>query len=205
MIGGLTPLLVKGINKSVRRIIKSIVLTGLALVITIFLIVGVSSWREGLTLEQILQAVNLPWLKTIATPSRLTLGEYVKQSPLQNLAGVEPDDQDPSLTDVYGTLVKIDKNKSLAVVIPQTPDYVYIIRESGPEEKEDQDKIVILLDRDTKIIDPYAEKTRNYPEMVSSRDGNLGRFIGSYVHIAAATDTEGKLVAKEMAIAGVSR
>lgn len=174
--------------------------------ITIFIIIGIigiaSQW-EGLTLEQILQAVNLPWLKITATPNRLTLGEYAGQFPLTNLAGVESNDQDKSLADVYGTLVNIDQNKSLAVVIPQTPDYIYVVPESG--EKADQGRVVILLDRDTRIIDPFAEKTRNYPEMVSSRDGHLGRFIGSYVHIAVATDAEGKLVAKEMAIAGVSR
>lgn len=203
LIDSLTPLLVKGINKSVRRIIKSIVLIGLALVITIFLISGIAFWREGLTLDQILQAVDLPWLKTAAIPGRLTLGEYAGQFPLTNLAGLETNDQTPSLADVYGTLVKIDQNKSLAVVIPRTPDYIYIVPESG--EKADQGRIVILLDRDTKIIDPFAEKTRNYQEMVSSRDGHLGRFIGSYVHIAVGSDTEGKLVAKEMAIAGVSR
>lgn len=185
-----------------RTIAKSITLIGLAMGVTVVLIAGVAFWREKLTLDQILQAINLPWLKTAATPSRLTLREYAEQSPLQNLAGVESDDQDSSRANVYGTLVKIDKNKSLAVVSPQTPDYI----EVGPgPEKESPDRIVILLAPDTKIIDPFAEKTRNYPEMVSSRDGNLGRFIGSYVHIAAATDTEGKLVAKEMAIAGVSR
>lgn len=171
--------------------------------ITIILIVEVALWKEGLTIEQILQVVNLPWLKTAVTPSRLTLVEYAGQFPLTNLAGVESNDQDKSLADVYGTLVKIDKNKSLAVVIPRTPDYIYVV--PGPGEKADRDRVVILLTSDTKIIDPFAEKTRNYPEMASSLDGHLDRFIGSYVHIAAASDAEGKLLAKEVAIAGVSR
>lgn len=177
--------------------------TAVGITIFLFFIIGITSLRKGLTLDQILQAVNLPWLKTAVTPSRLTLVEYAGQFPLTNLAGVESNDQDPSLADVYGTLVNIDKNKSLAVVIPQTPDYIYVV--PGPGEKADQDRVVILLTSNTKIIDPFAEKTRNYPEMVSSLDGHLDRFIGSYVHIAAASDAEGKLLAKEVAIAGVSR
>lgn len=184
------------------RIFRGVSPLAAAVGITIFIIIGIASQWEGLTLEQILQAVNLPWLKTTVTPNRLTLREYAGEFPLVNLAGVESNDQNSSLADIYGTLVKIDKNKSMAVVNPQTPDYI----EAGPgPEKESQDRIVILFAPDTKIIDPFVEKTRNYPEMVSSRDGNLGRFIGSYVHIAVTTDTEGKLVAKEMAIAGVSR
>lgn len=187
------------------KIFKEVPPLVVAVGITIFLffIIGIALQREGLTLDQILQAVNLPWLKIAATPDRLTLREYAGQFPLTNLAGVEFNSQDPSLADVYGTLVKIDKNKSLAVVIPQTPDYIYVV--PGPGEKADQSRIVILFDRDTKVIDPFAGKTRNYPEMISSRDGHLNRFIGSYVHIAAASDAEGKLIAKEMAVAGVSR
>ena len=184
------------------RITKSIVLISLALGITIFLTVGTAFWREGLTLEQILKATGLSWLKTADTPSQLTLWEYVDQFPLTNLAGVESNDQDSSLADVYGTLVNVDKNKSLAVVSPQVPDY---IGKDLKPEKEVEGSIVILFNPDTKIIDPIAGKTRNYQEVVSSQDGHLNRFIGSYVHIAVASDSEGKLVAKEMAIAVVSR
>lgn len=184
------------------RIIKSFILIGLGLGITAILIIGTAFWREGLTLEQILQAVNLSWLKTAETPSRLTLGEYVGQFPLTNLAGVESNDQDPSLADVYGTLVNIDKNKSLAVVSPQVPDYLSKDLNLG---KEVEGSLVILFDSDTKIIDPIAGRTRKFQEAVSSRDGHLDRFIGFYVHIAVASDTEGKPVAKEMAIAEVSR
>ena len=203
-IGSLTPLLIKGISKSVGRIIKSIGLIGLALGITIFLTVGVAFRREGLTLEQVLKAMGLSWLNTVATPSRLTLWEYTGQFPLTNLAGVESNHQDSSLADVYGTLVNIDQNKSLAVVSPQVPDYIGkdLKSEKG---KEIEGSIVILFDSDSKIIDPIAGKTRGYPEVVSSQDGHLNRFIGSYVHIAVASDTEGKLIAKEMGIAVVSR
>ena len=140
-----------------KQIIKSIILIGLGLGITTILIVVTAVRQEGLTLEQILQAVNLPWLKIATTPSRLTLREYVGEFPLTDLAGIESNDQDPSLADVYGTLVNLDQNKSLAVVSPQVPDYISKDLKDLKTEKEVGGSIVILFNSDTKIIDTIAK------------------------------------------------
>lgn len=49
----------KDINKSVRQVIKSMVLVGLALAITAILITVTAVWREGLTVGQLLKTTGL--------------------------------------------------------------------------------------------------------------------------------------------------
>ena len=176
-IGSLTPLLIKGISKSVGRIIKSIGLIGLALGITIFLTVGVAFRREGLTLEQVLKAMGLSWLNTVATPSRLTLWEYTGQFPLTNLAGVESNHQDSSLADVYGTLVNIDQNKSLAVVSPQVPDYIGKDLKSEKGKEIEGSIGVELLKKIQKNEFMGKKEVKKIEEVISKKLNNIKKII----------------------------
>ncbi|HBQ50856.1 TPA: hypothetical protein DD690_02645 [Candidatus Daviesbacteria bacterium] len=158
----------------------------------------VTYYKKGITMFK-------PKLPSVV--SQYIVAKSAGQYKFQDFAGVEIDARDSSQALVAGTLISIDNQTMTALLELQIPDYVRsaAIKKYGViKPKEQPERITVFLKPASKFIDPFNGRKRTYEEMVSSQDGNLAKMIGLFIQIVATGRLDGKLEARQVAVAGIT-
>lgn len=164
-------------------------------------------WAGGIGPEEVLSAFRPGSQAGAGDKVKQLTEDFAGENSLKNFTGVDIDENDPQIMDIYGTLKTVDTSVGKIYLDLAAPRYIQkVVEESYRREASADSKYMTVdFDESLKVQDPFFAAERPIMEMAQAKDGNLEKMKGMFVVVRARITENGQAKAEQLSVAGISK
>lgn len=164
-------------------------------------------WARGIGPEEVLSVFRPGSQAEAGDKVKQLTEDFAGENSLKDFTGVDIDENDPQIMDIYGTLKTVDTSNGKIYLDLAAPRYIQkAVEESYRQEASAEPKyITVEFDESLKVQDPFFATERPISEMAEAKDGNLEKMKGMFVVVGARLTENGQAKAEKLSVAGISK
>lgn len=164
-------------------------------------------WGQGVGPEEILGTFILGGQFGTGAKVEESAKNFAAENSLDQFTGVDIDENDPQIMDIYGTLKTVDVDGGRIYLDLAAPRYIQkVVEESYRQQANaEPEYMTVNFDDSLKVADPFFSIERPIREMAGAKDGNLEKMKEMFVVVRARLDRDGQPKAERLSAAGISK